>query len=94
MGFIQNFAGLCVCRLLLGWFEGCLFPSMVCFDRSSLKSLGLLTIGKTLLLANWYRREELAQRVSYLFIASALSGAFGGLIAFGILYMDGVAGYP
>ncbi|KAK5297554.1 hypothetical protein LTR93_002560 [Exophiala xenobiotica] len=48
----------------------------------------------TLLLANWYRREELAQRISYLFIASALSGAFGGLIAFGILYMDGVAGYP
>lgn len=65
----------------------------------------------TLLLANWYRREELAQRISYLFseykiakqtthhanlvvVASALSGAFGGLIAFGILYMDGVAGYP
>ncbi|KIW54835.1 hypothetical protein PV05_07169 [Exophiala xenobiotica] len=75
-GFIHNFAGLCVTRLILGWFEGCLFPSM------------------TLLLANWYRREELAQRISYLFIASALSGAFGGLIAFGILYMDGVAGYP
>jgi MFS family permease len=75
-GFVQNFAGLAVCRLILGFFEGCLFPAM------------------TLLLANWYRREELAQRVSYLFIASALSGAFGGLIAFGILYMDGVAGYP
>lgn len=27
-------------------------------------------------------------------VASALSGAFGGLIAWGILYMDGVAGYP
>jgi MFS family permease len=27
-------------------------------------------------------------------VASALSGAFGGLIAFGILYMDGVAGWP
>ncbi|KAG9771831.1 MFS general substrate transporter, partial [Aureobasidium melanogenum] len=75
-GFVRNFAGLCVCRLLLGFFEGCLFPSM------------------TLFLANWYRREELAQRISYLFIASALSGAFGGLIAFGILYMDGVADYP
>ena len=48
----------------------------------------------TLLLANWFKREELATRISYLFIASALSGAFGGLIAFGILYMDGTAGYP
>lgn len=108
-GFVQNFAGLAVCRLILGFFEGCLFPSM------------------TLLLANWYKREELAQRVSYLFstsihpplspplpfplsslpfspslssntspqtVASALSGAFGGLIAFGILYMDGTADYP
>jgi MFS family permease len=93
-GFIQNFAGLCVCRLILGFFEGCLFPCL------------------TLFFANWYKREELAQRVSYLFsesssqittltprtddtiVASALSGAFGGLIAFAILYMDGVAGYP
>lgn len=25
-------------------------------------------------------------------VASALSGAFGGLLAYGILYMDGVAG--
>lgn len=48
----------------------------------------------TLFLCNWYTREELGIRVAYLFIASALSGAFGGLIAFGILYMDGVAGWP
>ncbi|OAP62033.1 hypothetical protein AYL99_04236 [Fonsecaea erecta] len=76
MGFIQNYAGLIVCRLLLGTFEGCLFPSM------------------TMFLLNWYRREEVGQRVCYLYIGSALSGAFGGLIAFAILYMDGTAGYP
>ena len=27
-----------------------------------------------------YRREELGRRLSYIFTASALSGAFGGLI--------------
>ena len=27
-GFVQNFAGLAVCRLLLGMFEGVLFPSL------------------------------------------------------------------
>ncbi|PNS20507.1 hypothetical protein CAC42_5957 [Sphaceloma murrayae] len=75
-GFVQNFAGLLVTRILLGFFEGCLFPAM------------------TLLLCNWYKREELATRISFLFIASALSGAFGGLIAYGVLRMDGVAGYP
>ncbi|KAK8035135.1 hypothetical protein PG993_010130 [Apiospora rasikravindrae] len=46
----------------------------------------------TLLLCNWYKREELAVRVAYLFIASALSGAFGGLLAWAMLGMDGVRG--
>lgn len=27
-GFVKNFAGLAVCRLLLGLFEGFLFPSL------------------------------------------------------------------
>jgi sugar phosphate permease len=75
IGFVQGFASLVALRLLLGFFEGCLFPSM------------------TLFLANWYKREELGLRISYLFIASALSGAFGGLIALGILFMNGTAGY-
>jgi hypothetical protein len=46
------------------------------------------------MLANWYKREEIGLRISYLFIAAAMASAFGGLIAFGILYMDGVANYP
>ncbi|KZF19521.1 MFS general substrate transporter [Xylona heveae TC161] len=39
-----------------------------------------------------YRREEQAKRVSYLFSSAALAGAFGGLLAYGLLQMDGVAG--
>jgi sugar phosphate permease len=74
-GFVQSFGGLVTTRIFLGFFEGCLFPSM------------------TLFLCNWYLREELGFRVAFLFIASALSGAFGGLIALGVLYMDGVNGW-
>lgn len=48
-GFIRGVGALVVTRILLGFFEGCLFPSM------------------TLFLCNWYKREELAVRVSYLF---------------------------
>jgi len=40
-----------------------------------------------------YRREEMAKRVSYLFVCAALAGAFGGLMAYGILHMNGVANY-
>ncbi|OIW29028.1 retrograde regulation protein 2 [Coniochaeta ligniaria NRRL 30616] len=74
-GFIQNFGSLVATRVLLGFFEGCLFASM------------------TIFLCNWYKREELAVRVAFLFVASALSGAFGGLLAWAMLNMDGVAGY-
>ncbi|KAL3459101.1 putative MFS transporter [Aspergillus heterothallicus] len=41
-----------------------------------------------------YKRDEMAKRVSYLVSCTALSGAFGGLLAYGLLQMDGVAGYP
>ena len=40
-----------------------------------------------------YKREEQAMRVSYLFVCTAIAGAFGGLLAYSILKMDGVANY-
>ncbi|KAH8163777.1 hypothetical protein CIB48_g4462 [Xylaria polymorpha] len=72
-GFVRSFGPLVVTRVLLGFFEGCLFPSI------------------TLFLCNWYKREELGVRVAFLFIASALSGAFGGLLAWAVLHLDGVS---
>ncbi|KAI0968586.1 retrograde regulation protein 2 [Xylaria arbuscula] len=75
-GFIQSFGSLVATRILLGFFEGCLFPSLV------------------LCLCNWYKREELGFRLALLIIASALAGAFGGLIAWGVLHLDGVANMP
>lgn len=39
-----------------------------------------------------YRREEQAKRVSYLMSCAAISGAVGGLLAYALLHMDGVAG--
>lgn len=46
-----------------------------------------------LYLAVVYHRHELATRTSYLFSCAALSGAVGVLLAYGLLRMDGVAGY-
>lgn len=39
-----------------------------------------------------YKREELSKRISLIFISLALSGAFGGLLAYAISQMDGVCG--
>lgn len=53
---------------------------------------GGLFPGLNLYLTMVYKREEQAKRVSYLFVCAALSGAFGGLLAYAILQMNGVSG--
>lgn len=45
-----------------------------------------------LYMTTFYRREELALRLCYLYMASALSGVIGGLVAAGLLKMDGLQG--
>ena len=45
-----------------------------------------------LYMTTFYRREELALRLCYLYMSSALSGCLGGLIATGIMKMDGMRG--
>lgn len=55
---------------------------------------GGLFPGLNLYLTMVYKREEQAKRVSYLFVCTALSGAFGGLLAYVILKMHGIAGFP
>lgn len=49
--------------------------------------------GAVYLCAYWYMPRDLATRISYFYCASALSGAFSGLLAAGIAKMDGVGGY-
>ena len=41
----------------------------------------------------FYTKRELALRIGYLFVSAAVAGAFGGLLAFGIGHMDGLANY-
>lgn len=53
---------------------------------------GGLFPGMTIYLTLFYTKKELALRVGYLFVAAALAGAFGGLLAYAIGNMDGVAG--
>lgn len=48
--------------------------------------------GLAVYLTFFYTKKELALRIGYLFVSAALAGAFGGLLAFAIGHMDGVAG--
>jgi MFS family permease len=46
----------------------------------------------TFLLTIWYQRYEVQRRMAFFYAAASLSGAFSGLLAFGIEQMDGIAG--
>lgn len=48
--------------------------------------------GAIYLCSYWYMPKDLATRISYFYCASALSGAFSGLLAAGIAQMDGLGG--
>ncbi|KAF8529114.1 MFS transporter [Hysterangium stoloniferum] len=53
---------------------------------------GGLLPGMVLYLSSIYKRNELQLRIGIFYASASLSGAFGGLLAFGITKMDGVRG--
>jgi len=54
---------------------------------------GGLLPGITLVMSRFYRRDQIQLRMTLLFSASSLAGAFSGLLASAILGMDGRAGH-
>ncbi|KAL2835025.1 major facilitator superfamily domain-containing protein [Aspergillus cavernicola] len=53
---------------------------------------GGLFPGLTIYLTMFYTKREYALRIGYLFVSAAIAGSLGGLLGYGIGYMDGVAG--
>ena len=53
---------------------------------------GGLFPGCAIYLTFFYTKRELALRIGYLFVSAAVAGACGGLLAYGIGFMDGLAG--
>jgi len=53
---------------------------------------GALFPGVVFYLSMWYKRSERQYRVALFFSAASLAGAFGGILAYGIGFLDGVAG--
>lgn len=53
---------------------------------------GGLFPGVVFYLSMWYKRAERQYRIALFFAMASLAGAFGGILAYGIGFMDGVAG--
>lgn len=54
---------------------------------------GGLFPGVVFYLSMWYKREERQFRIALFFAMASLAGAFGGILAYGISFMNGVGGY-
>lgn len=46
-----------------------------------------------MIISKWYLKNETQTRIALFYTASALAGAFSGVLAFGIAKMDGVGGF-
>ncbi|KAL9020374.1 MAG: hypothetical protein Q9185_002348 [Variospora sp. 1 TL-2023] len=77
-GFVKDWTALVGLRALLGVLESGFFPGVV------------------YLLSTWYRRyrvDEMGKRYSVFYLVGSLAAAFGGILAFGLMQMDGLQGY-
>ena len=92
MGFVHSYSALLGVRFLLGIFEsgigaGCVFVISSYYNRYELPSK----------LAIWYLSGiagvSVPQFYCIMLNTDSIQAAFGGLLAYGIVRMDGMAGY-
>lgn len=91
MGIVQNYHGLLAARIFLGVAEAGLFPgvsSLILFQK--VESVQLTIVQVAYYITMWYCRYESQMRQATFFSAASVAGAFSGLLAYGISYMDGV----
>lgn len=49
--------------------------------------------GTVYLLSTWYTRYEVGKRYSFFYLIGVVASACGGILAFGLMQMEGLAGY-
>jgi MFS family permease len=92
MGIVSSYGGLIAARFCLGIAESGFFPAgQYTYMRTFLVTESNIH-SATYLLTIWYRRYEVQKRMAVFYTAASLSGAFSGLLAYGIEQMDGISG--
>lgn len=44
-------------------------------------------------MSTWYKRYEMGKRYAGFYLIGCVASAFGGILAFGLMQMEGIAGY-
>ena len=79
-----------ICCILMGLVHN--FAGLLAARAALGIAEGGLFPGITFYITLWYRRTECGLRMAIFFSAAIAAGAFGGLLARGIVEMDGVGG--
>ena len=89
LGFVKTYHEFVGVRAVLGICEGGLLPGMVCFLSQNPPKMNkngtLIDIIRFYNLSSIYTRGEMALRLGLFYTAASLSGAFGGVLARGIV---------
>ncbi|KAG8860505.1 hypothetical protein FRB96_003759 [Tulasnella sp. 330] len=80
--WVTSFAGFMVVRILLGISEGGTMPGIAYYLSTQFE------------VKEYYKRHELVLRIGIFVAASSLSGAFGGLLATGLLKIPQIKHFP
>jgi MFS family permease len=92
-------AGVWICRIMISW-------GLITIALAFVKNFAGLMAGRFFLgvaeaglfpgiiyyLSFWYTREEQGLRIALFYSAASLAGAFSGVLAYGMSYIDGAAG--
>ncbi|KAG6917453.1 hypothetical protein DXG01_002430 [Tephrocybe rancida] len=96
-GIVHDYTGILVCRFFLGLCEGGVFPGLVLYLSFWYPRQQLQWRFVALPFSPSPHRLPLTTslpRISAFFSTASLSGAFSGILAFGIIHMDGVGNRP
>jgi MFS family permease len=96
MGFTNDWHALAACRVILGLFEAGFFP-VGAFPEPGLTMFVLYLAnaspqGCVYLLSTWYVRYDMGKRYSVFYLLGVVASAFSGILAFGLMQMNGLAG--
>lgn len=81
-----------ICTTLMGIVKS--YPGLLVVRAALGIAEGGLFPGVTYFITLWYKRSEVGFRTAIFFSAATVAGAFGGLLARGIIEMDGLGGLP
>lgn len=91
MGIATTFGGFIAARFFLGVTESGMYLNLLFRNNKADNTIGLFP-GVVFYLSMWYKRTETHFRISLFFSAASLAGAFGGILAYGIGFMNNVGG--